>query len=83
MFDTNINRILSWADRRNFISIRAATLGVTVWMTWRVTEWAFSITQLWMISGKSGLETAAVVAAVTAPFTALQVFVFHSYRGAK
>jgi hypothetical protein len=36
-----------------------------------------------MESGKSGIEAAAVVAAVTAPFTALQVFAFKSYLEAK
>jgi hypothetical protein len=78
-----MDRFLAWVDRRNFISIRAATLGVTVWMTWRVTVWAFSITQLWILSDKSGIETAAVVAAVTAPFAALQAFAFKWYLGAK
>jgi hypothetical protein len=78
-----MGKFLSWADRRNFISIRSATLGVTVWMTWRVTEWAFALTQMWMESGKSGIETAAVVAAVTAPFATLQAFAFKVYLDAK
>lgn len=78
-----MERFLAWADRRNFISIRAATLGITVWMTWRVTVWAFSITQLWILSDKSGIETAAVVAAITAPFAALQAFAFKTYLEAK
>ena len=78
-----IASFFEWADRRNFISVRSGVLYVTVWMTWRVTEWAFALTSAWMNSGKTGIETAAVVAAVTAPFTALQVFAFKTYMESK
>ena len=56
---------------------------VTVWMTWRITEWAFLLTNAWMASGKSGFEAAAVVGSVTAPFAALQTFAFRSYLSSK
>lgn len=75
-------RFLQWADSRNLVSVRATVLGVTVWMTWRVTVWAFDLTRLWMLTDKPGIEVAAVIAAVTAPFAALQVFAFRSYLGA-
>lgn len=79
-----IDRFFSWFDRRNFIAVRTVVLGVTVWMTWDVTVWAFALSHEWLDSGKgSGLELAAVIAAVTAPFTALQVWVFKLYMDAK
>jgi hypothetical protein len=75
-----ISRAISWIDRRNFISIRAAVLGVTVWLTVSV------IREAWIFAAMShfdGVGTAAVIAAVTAPVTALQGFAFSSYMGAK
>lgn len=73
------DRVLAWMDRRNFVSVRTAVLGVTVWMTWKVTVWAIAFSNLWLLSGKDGVETGLVIAAVTAPFTALQVFAFRHY----
>lgn len=76
-----INRFLAWADRRNLISVRSATLGVTVWMTWQLTQWAMQFATAWMASGKSGVETAAVIGAITVPFATLQAFAFRDYIG--
>ncbi len=73
-------RVASWADRRHFISVRAATLYITLWMTYKVTEWAFAYAT---IATGSGVETAAVIAAVTAPVCALQGFVFGQYMKGK
>ena len=75
-----MSNFVSWVDRRHFISVRAFTLYVTLWMTWRVTEWAFAFAH---ISSGSGLETAGVIGAVTAPVCALQGFVFKFYMDAK
>lgn len=74
-----MNRFLAWCDRRNFISVRSIVLGITIWMTWRVTVWAISFSNLWLLADKDGLQTAAVVAAITAPFAALQGFAFKFY----
>ena len=73
-------RVLAWIDRRNFVSIRAAVLGVTVWLTISVVReaWLFAA-----VSHFDGIGTAAVIAAITAPVTALQGFAFSSYMGAK
>lgn len=70
---------LAWCDKRNFISVRTTVLGVTVWMTWRITVWAIAFSNLWLLADKDGLQTAAVVAAITAPFAALQAFAFKLY----
>ena len=78
-----IDRILAWVDRRNFVAVRTVVLAVTVWMTWRVTVWAVELTKLWLLTDKNGIELAAVLAAVTVPFSALQVFAFKTYMGAK
>lgn len=79
----NLDRFLTWADRRNIVAVRTVVLAVTVWMTWRVTVWAFELTKLWMISDKSGVDTAAVIAAVSVPFTALQTYAFKLYMEEK
>lgn len=71
---------LSWVDRRHFISVRALTLYVTLWMTWEVTAWAFRFATATMLPG---MEVAAIIAAVTAPVCALQGFVFKFYMDAK
>jgi hypothetical protein len=73
-------RFVSWADRRHLVSVRTAVVGVTVWMTWEVTKWAF---QFAFTSDLPGMERAANLAAVTAPFCALQVAVFGQYMKAK
>jgi len=76
-----VDRFLAWADRRNLISVRSAVLGVTVWMTWQLTQWAMSFANNWMASGKSGVETAAVLSAIMVPFATLQAFAFRDYIG--
>ncbi len=54
---------------------------VTMAMTWRVTEWAFDFARL--TSGTGGLDVAATIAAVTAPFAALQAAAFRVYTDGK
>lgn len=75
-----MQQFMAWLDRRHFVSVRALTLYVTVWMTWKVTQWAFAFST---IATGDGVATAAVIAAVTAPVCALQGFVFSSYMAAK
>lgn len=74
------HRAISWIDRRHFISVRTAVVGVTVWMTWEVTRWSFKYAY---DSQLPGVETAAVIAAVTAPFCALQAAAFGTYMKSK
>ena len=76
-----VDRFLVWADKRNIVSVRSAVIYVTVWMTWRLTEWATGFATGWMSSGKSGVEAAAVIAAITVPFATLQAFAFRDYIG--
>jgi fatty acid desaturase len=73
-------RFVSWADRRHLVSVRTAVIAATVWMTWEVTRWAFEFA---MSSPLPGVERAAVIAAVTAPFCALQAAAFGQYMKAK
>jgi hypothetical protein len=55
---------------------RRVILFITVYMTWKSFEWAAHFAGT---STKSGLEEAAIIAAVTAPISALQGFVFKVY----
>lgn len=73
-------RFVAWCDRRNFVSVRTTVLGVTVWMTWRVTIEAWQFAHM---SQFDGVGTAAVIAAVAGPLAALQAFVFKFYMEAK
>jgi hypothetical protein len=58
-----------------------AVLIVTIVMTWRITLWAFEFAHA--MAGHNGMETAAVIAAITVPFTALQGFAFSTYTSGK
>lgn len=71
---------LAWLDRRHFVSVRAGMQYITLWMTWEVTRWAFAFAAA---SKLPGVEVAAVLAAVTVPFCALQAAVFATYMKVK
>lgn len=68
--------IFKWIDNKNFVSVRSFVLYVTVWMTWLAFDWAavFATT-----TDKTGSDVAMIVAAVTAPISVLQGFVFKVY----
>lgn len=67
---------IKWCDARNFVSVRSFVLYITVWMTWEAFNWAavFATT-----TAKSGSDVALIIAAVTAPISLLQGFVFKTY----
>lgn len=67
---------IKWCDTRNFVSVRSFVLYVTVWMTWEAFNWAaiFATT-----TTKTGSDVAMIIAAVTAPISVLQGFVFKVY----
>lgn len=71
-------RLLSNLTRRPFSRL---VLCVTMWMTWRVTVWAFEFAN--HTSAVMGYDTAATLLAVTGPFTALQVAAFKIYTEGK
>jgi hypothetical protein len=76
----NLDTILLWEDK---LAIRrSVVLFVTLWMTWRAFEWAatYAVTQSAQIQG---IAAAAIIAAVTAPITALQGWIFKLYNDSK
>ncbi|HEY6019806.1 MAG TPA: hypothetical protein VIY48_07845 [Candidatus Paceibacterota bacterium] len=73
-------RFWDWIDGRAVI--RRIVLFVVLWMTWRVTVWSFEFAHDAMIAGR-GMEVAAMLAAVTMPFAALQAFVFKWYSDSR
>lgn len=75
-----IDRILAWFERKNFVSVHALTLYLTLWMTWRAFLWASEFS---LASSLDGIGTAAVIAAVTAPISMLQGFIFNVYSGSR
>jgi hypothetical protein len=73
----NVTRIWDWIDTRSIV--RRIVLFVTLWMTWRVFTWAAGYAESITLTPGLGLEAAAIISAVTAPITALQVWVFKIY----
>ena len=67
---------VKWCDARNFVSVRSFVLYITVWMTWEAFNWAavFATT-----TTKEGADVSLIIAAVTAPISVLQGFVFKVY----
>lgn len=75
-----MREFIAWVDRRHFISVRGLVVYVTLYMTWEITKWAFTYAHATPLPG---LEAAAVIGAVTAPFAALQAAVFGFYMKGK
>lgn len=74
-----INTVMEWENR---LGIRRSTvLFTTLWMTYRAFDWAANYASATSLT--SGLEAAAIIAAVTAPITYLQTAVFKAYISAK
>lgn len=73
--------LASIADLERKLAVRrSVVLFVTLWMTFRAFDWAAQYAS----SGQgSGVEAAAIIAAVTAPITYLQKVVFEAYIKAK
>jgi len=75
--DSALGVIASWLKRLwDFIDERdidkhAVSLAI-LWGTWKLTAWGMEFASLVFTTEKSGVEIAAVVAAVTAPYMALQ-----------
>ena len=80
MVGSQVSAFFAWLDRRHFVSVRAGMQYVTVFMTYEVTKWAFAYAS---VSSLPGIELAAVIAAVTVPFCALQAAVFNFYMTEK
>lgn len=73
-------RFLSWADRRHLVSVRAFSLYMTLWLTHDSYTWASEFAYL---PGVDHVAKAAIIAAVTAPVSVLQGYVFKWYMEAK
>lgn len=72
------NKFWNWIDTRAIV--RRIVLFVTLWMTWEAFQWAAEFAET---TTKSGVEVAAIVAAVTAPIAALQGYVFKIYAATR
>lgn len=63
-----------WVDSRGIV--RRIVLAVAIYMTWAVSVWAMQF-----VAGctRSGIDMAAIIAAVTAPVTMFGGYVFKAY----
>ena len=68
-----ITQLWDFVDNRGVI--RRVVLGIAIWMTWQVSEWAMAFA----INEELGMNTAAVIGAVSAPIVAFGGYVFKSY----
>lgn len=66
--------VCDFIDQRSVV--RRIVLGVAIWMTWGVSEWAMLFVNH---SARSGVDLAAIVTAVTAPVTVFGGYVFKAY----
>lgn len=69
-----VARFWDWLDSRAVV--RRASLALTFWMTYAAFEWA---KQFALATKLGGIDAAAIIAAVTAPITVLQGYVFKAY----
>ncbi len=69
------SRLWDWIDQRQ-IDKHALSLGI-FWGTMKLTEWAMAFASA--NSNRAGIEVAAVIAAVTAPYMALQAAAIKYY----
>jgi len=76
-----LKRLWDFIDERD-IDKHFVSLAI-LWGTWKLTEWGMQYASLVFTTQKSGLEIAAVVAAVTAPYMALQAAAIHFYFSAR
>lgn len=59
---------------------RRITLGIAIWMTWVVSVWAMRFALDFVAAhATTGMELAAIIAAVTTPVTAFGGYVFKTY----
>ena len=72
-------RLWDWVDKRQ-IDKHALTMGV-FWSTVKLTEWAMVFAAAH--ADKPGIEIAAIIAAVTAPYMALQAAAIKYYFEAR
>jgi hypothetical protein len=73
-----IERFWNWIDTRAIV--RRAVLFTTLWMTWAAFAWAAGFAES---TERTGIEVAAIIAAVTAPIAALQGFIFSVYSAGR
>lgn len=69
-----MKRFWDFIDERGIT--RRMTLAIAIWMTWQASQWA-----MWWATGneRNGMEMAAIIAAVTAPITLFNGYVFKAY----
>lgn len=75
-----MNNFINWFNQKNFLSVHAFTLYVTLWMTWEAFHWAGVFA---LATDKVGAEVALIITAVTAPITYLQTKAFEIYSASR
>jgi hypothetical protein len=80
MEDRREHELKRWFLEKNFVSVHAFILYATLYLTYESFIWAGQFAmKLPEGALTSGIGPAAIIAAVTGPVTALQVFAFKTY----
>lgn len=73
---------MKWLDvlMNKYRIVRVGMIASSGWLIWAVTDWAFNFAAT---SARSGMEVAAIIAAVAAPATAYGGWVFSAYAASR
>ena len=77
IFENWLTRFWDWVDNRGVVRriVLAATMWLTFWVSYRMTEFAFAALEKSQISGNIPI----IIGAITAPIVALGGYVFRVY----
>lgn len=78
-----MTKFLEWADSRHFISVRALTMYVTLYLAVDSYRWAKEYAYVALEKGQSGTEVGLIVGAVTIPLALFAPNIFKWYMEAK
>lgn len=77
IFSNGLTQFWDWVDTRGVI--RRVVMFVSMYMLWVQGHWAYDYAVAALAAGKGDAGTAAVIAAIGAPATALVGYVFKNY----
>ena len=70
-----LTAVWDWVDTRRIF--RRCCVIWCLWMTWRITEWSMGFAEA--STARTGIDIAAIIAAVGVPIAALQGLVVRDY----
>lgn len=75
-----MNAFIEWFKEKNFVSVHAGALYLTLYMTWDAYKWAADFA---IHTDKPAADISLIIAAVTVPLSTLQGFIFKVYSDSR